>query len=347
MKLTFTPNQVFYEPQALDYPLGKNLVEYFREINIPVQTTTSHNRVTGITGKTPVELYQKAKKTLVIGVRRSKTFQTCKPSAHYQLPLVTSCPGMCEYCYLATTLGPKPYVRIYVNVDEILELTQDIIKTRSPEITVFEGAATSDPLPVERYSGSLKKTINFFGEQPQGRFRFVTKFTEVESLLDANHHGHTRFRFSLNCEEIIKKFEHGTPSARERILAARKVLQAGYPLGFIIAPLFKFENWQDEYTKLFILLEKLLTPTISENWSPKKLSLEFITHRFTTRAKSHILKVFPQTKLPLEESKRKYKFGQFGYGKYIYPPEEMKEFKAFFLQLTNKHLPGAGIEYFV
>ncbi len=345
--MTFTPHQVFYEPQALDYPLGRNLVDYFRQINIPVQATTSHNRVTGITGKTPVELYQKAKKTLVIGVRHSKTFQTCKPSAHYQLPLVTSCPGMCEYCYLATTLGPKPYVRIYVNIDEILALTQDIIKKRLPETTVFEGAATSDPLPVERYTGSLKKTINFFGEQPQGRFRFVTKFTEVESLLDANHHGHTRFRFSLNCEEIIKKFEHGTPSARERILAAKKVLQAGYPLGFIIAPLFKFENWQDEYTTLFILLQKLLTPTISENRSPEKLSLEFISHRFTTRAKSHILKVFPQTKLPLEESKRKYKYGQFGYGKYIYPPEEMKELKTFFFHLTDKYLPEARIEYFV
>ena len=345
--MTFTPHQVFYEPQALDYPLGRNLVDYFRQINIPVQATTSHNRVTGITGKTPVELYQKAKKTLVIGVRHSKTFQTCKPSAHYQLPLVTSCPGMCEYCYLATTLGPKPYVRIYVNIAEILELTQDIINKRLPEITVFEGAATSDPLPVEKYTGSLKKTINFFGKQPQGRFRFVTKFTEVENLLDANHHGHTRFRFSLNCEEIIKKFEHGTPSAKERILAAKKVGQAGYPLGFIIAPLFKFENWQEEYTKLFILLEKLLTPTISENWSPKKLSLEFITHRFTPRAKSHILKVFPQTKLPLEESKRKYKYGQFGYGKYIYPSEEMKELKTFLLQLTDKYLPTAEIKYFV
>jgi spore photoproduct lyase len=316
-------------------------------MKVPVKATTSHNRVTGITGKTATESYREAKRTLVIGVRRSKTFQTCKPSAHYQLTLTTSCPGMCEYCYLATTLGQKPYVRVYVNLGEILEIANELIKTRSPEITIFEGAATSDPLPSEKYTGSLKKTIDFFGKQPYGRFRFVTKFTDVESLLDAKHNGHTRFRFSLNCEDVIREYEHGTPSATERITAASKVLQAGYPLGFIIAPIFKLEDWKDQYTRLFILLEEQLSQNSSLNWSPENLTFEFITHRFTTRAKSTILKVFPQTKLQMEEHNRKYKFGQFGYGKYVYQPDEMDELKSFFLKLTHKHFTGAGIEYFV
>ncbi|HZW83831.1 MAG TPA: spore photoproduct lyase [Candidatus Deferrimicrobium sp.] len=344
---SFKPSQVFFEPQALDYQLGRDLVDHFRQIEVPIKATTSHNRLTGIAGNTASESYFEAKRTLVIGVRRGKIFQTCKPSAHYQLPLATSCPGMCEYCYLATTLGQKPYVRVYVNVDEILEIAQDMIKLRSPEITIFEGAATSDPLPVERYTGNLKKTIQFFGEQPYGRFRFVTKFTEVESLLDAKHNGHTRFRFSLNCEEVIRNYEHGTPSAKERIVAASEVLKAGYPLGFIIAPLFRFENWEDQYTKLFILLAEHLTQNSPVNWSSEQLSFEFITHRFTPKAKSNILKVFPQNKLPMDEAIRKYKFGQFGYGKYVYRPEEMDELKAFFLRLTANYFPGAGIEYFI
>lgn len=344
---TFIPSQVFYEPQALDYPLGRDLTKYFQEIKIPLKATTSHNRVTGITGNTAAEAYRKAKNTLVIGVRRSKTFQTCKPSAHYQLPLVTSCPGKCEYCYLATTLGPKPYLRVYVNVDEILEMAREIIRKRLPEITVFEGAATSDPLPVEKYTGSLRKTINFFGKSEHGRFRFVTKFTEVDSLLDAQDNGHTRFRFSLNCEEVIRNYEHGTPSVSERILAARKVLEAGYPLGFIIAPIFRFESWQDQYAGLFNFMAEQLTGDSSLDWSPEKLSFEFITHRFTAKAKSNILKIFPQTGLPMAEDSRKYKFGQFGYGKYIYQQTEIEELKDFFLNLTNEYFPGAGIEYFI
>ncbi|HEX3015624.1 MAG TPA: spore photoproduct lyase, partial [Desulfobacteria bacterium] len=158
---------------------------------------------------------------------------------------------------------------------------------------------------------------------------------------------HTRFRFSLNCEEVIRNFEHGTPSAKERLAAAGKVLQAGYPLGFIIAPLFRFENWEDQYTELFISLSERLRQNHPDKWSATQLSFEFITHRFTTRAKSNILKVFPHTSLPMDETSRKYKFGQFGYGKYVYQPEEMAEFKSLLLHLVDNYFPGAGIEYFV
>lgn len=345
--IDFIPKQVFYEPDALNYPLGEKLISYFKRANVPTKPTTSHNRVVGIVGDTPQEAYGIAKHTLVIGVRRGKTFQTCRPSAHYQLPLATSCPGMCEYCYLSTTLGPKPYLRIYVNIEEILDITKKIIASRVPEITIFEGAATSDPVPVEKYTGNLKKTIEFFGQEPLGLFRFVTKFTDIDSLLNAEHNNHTRFRFSLNCQHIIRHFEHKTPPLLDRVIAASKMLKAGYPIGFIIAPIFIFENWQTEYTELFILLEKYLYENVLSNWSPKNLTFEFISHRYTLRAKSNILNVFPKSKLSMDERERKFKYGQFGYGKYIYNPNEINELREFFLNNTGKFFPEAKIEYFI
>ncbi len=66
------------------------------------------------------------------------------------------------------------------------------------------------------------------------------------------------------------------------------------------------------------------------NWSPKDLTFEFISHRYTLRAKSNILNVFPNSKLPMNEEDRKFKYGQFGYGKYIYSPEEINELREFF-----------------
>lgn len=347
MSLEFRPTRVFYEPSALNYPLGKSLVDLFRNLGIAVSPTTSHNRITGIPGNTAAAQYREAKRTLVIGVRRSEKFQTCKPSAHYQLPLVTSCPGMCEYCYLATTLGKKPYVRIYVNLEEILAIAASLIQERLPEITQFEGAATSDPVPVERYSGALKQAIEFFGRQQNGRFRFVTKYTDIESLLEAKHEGHTRFRFSLNCSEIVKKYEHGTPSPEERIIASGKVLQAGYPLGFIIAPIFRFAGWQEEYRRLMERTAQELAKRAPSGWSAAQLSLEFISHRFTSRAKTNILGVFPNSTLPMQENERKFKYGQFGYGKYIYQPDEMQEMKEFFLGQAKTYFPLAQVEYFV
>ncbi len=338
----FVPQRAFFEPHAMDYPLGQKIYEQLTNMNVPIHITGSHNRVTGIPGKTSHEAFREAKRTLVVGIRKSADFAGCKPSAHYQLPLNTSCPGMCEYCYLATTLGKKPYVRVYVNIDEILERASRYIQGAAPKITVFEGAATSDPVPTEYLTGLLKTTIEFFGSQPYGRFRFVTKFTEVDSLLTANHNRHTRFRFSLNADEMIRRFEHNTPPMEERVTAAGKVAGAGFPLGFIIAPIFLFPGWKDEYEKLFSSLDKQLPGDARSD-----LTFEFITHRFTKRAKANILDLFPKTLLPLNEDERQFKFGQFGYGKYIYGKESMLEIKEFMTKQITDYFPLARTEYFV
>jgi spore photoproduct lyase len=48
--MPFEPDLVFFEPGALDYPLGKELMEKFKAKGTPIKMTTSHNRVTGIPG---------------------------------------------------------------------------------------------------------------------------------------------------------------------------------------------------------------------------------------------------------------------------------------------------------
>lgn len=340
---SFIPKSVLIEEAALAYPLGAELHRRFQLDHIPVEIIGSHNRVRGLPGLTPQQAFAEAKRTLVVGVRKTTEFETCKPSANYQLPLATSCPGMCEYCYLQTTLGKRPYLRVYVNTDEILARTARYIAERRPDVTTFEGAATSDPIPTETYTGSLAKTIEFFAGQEFGRFRFVTKFTDVGSLLQVQHGGHTRFRVSLNSASVIRKYEHQTPSMEERVEAAGKVASVGYPLGFIIAPIFYYDGWKEEYALLVESLARALGPAAQGD-----LTFELITHRFTARAKRNILDLYPESALPMdEEDNRRFKYGQFGYGKYIYAPDRMAEVRGFFQGLLAEVFPGAKIEYLV
>ena len=340
--MTLGLKRVIFEPQALNYPLGRKLYERFHEESVEVLMTPSHNRVTCIPGKTARESFLEAKRTLVVGVRRSRDLQTCRPSAHYQLPLVTSCPARCEYCYLFTHFGRKPYQRIYVNVAEILDLAQDYINRRNPGVTIFEAAATSDPLPVEKYTGSLAAAIEFMGSQPLGRLRVVTKFTDVDGLLNLDHRGHTRFRFSINAENIIKRFEHGTPPLEQRLAAALKMARAGYLIGFLIAPIFYVDGWQQQYRHLLqVVARQPLLTGLSD------LTLELITHRFTKRAKTSIETLFPNTKLPLDEGERIFRYGQFGYGKYVYPVEVRTAMETFFKEMIASYLPKAKVEYFI
>jgi spore photoproduct lyase len=324
----FIPQRVIFETGSLEYELGRKLYEHFNKTDIEINQCSLNRVKSCISGEDPGTFYKHGKRTLVVGVKKSLVFQSCKPSAHFQLPLVSGCIGQCEYCYLNTQLGDKPFIRIYVNIDDILTQADKYIRDRLPEDTIFEGAATSDPVPVEPYTEALKKSIDFFAHQKNARFRFVTKYADIDGLLGLEHNNHTEVRFSLNTRKIINAYEHKTASAEKRIEASAKISGSGYPIGFIIAPVFIYDGWKEDYKELLVSLRDALSDS-----SVSQVAFEVITHRYTERAKNRILEIFPETSLDMDNEARQFKYGQFGYGKYVYPKESMSEVKEFF---TNK-----------
>ena len=76
------------------------------------------------------------------------------------------------------------------------------------------------------------------------------------------------------------------------------------------------------------------------------ITFEFIQHRFTKPAKRVIEKNYPKMKLELDEEKRRYKWGKYGIGKYIYQKDEEDMIKELLYGYANKYFPNAKIEYF-
>ena len=334
----FIPRVVYIQKSALEYPLGSKLLEEFNSRGIEV--SLYEKRIPVARGQAFRDCFLRAKRTMVALVWTRREFQTCKPSAHYQLPMTSGCPGHCQYCYLNTNLGKNPFVKVYVNIDEILRRAEEYVNQRKPEITVFEGSATSDPVAVEAWTGSLEKTIKFIATLDNARFRFATKYTSIQNLLDTEHNNKTEVRFSINSSYVVEKFEAGTPPLESRLKAAQEISEAGYPIGFLIGPIIHFAGWQKEYTHLL----KLARAHIPEGIP---VSFELITHRFTKRAQNIIEQVYPDTEVPFDEKERRFKYGQFGYGKYIYKKELMEEMEKFFRTTINTLFPEGKILYSV
>jgi len=339
----FIPKRIIFEKGSLEYDMGKDILSKFKDkTDIEIINLTSNKLKQHIPGDELFSQYREGKKTLVVGTKKSLKFQSCKPSAHYQLPLVSGCMGQCEYCYLNTNLGDKPFVKVHVNIDDILNQAQKYIDERLPEISIFEGAATSDPIPVEPYTHSLEKSITFFGSRKNTRFRFVTKYNDIDSLLKLEHNGHTEIRFSINTSSVINQYEHITASRDQRIEASIKVAKAGYPMGFLIAPVFVYPNWKDEYHDLLLELKNKLPNDLKF-----PVTFEIISHRYTTIAKNRILNIFPESELPMEDEDRKFKYGQFGYGKYVYQKENLDEIKQFFKKDIEELFSNKEIKYII
>lgn len=339
----FIPKRIIFEKGSLDYEIGKNIYNRFKNNEDVEIIKLQANRIKqNIPGDDLYNFYREGKKTLVVGAKKGLKFQSCKPSAHYQLPLISGCIGQCEYCYLNTNLGDKPYIKVNANIEDILYQAEKYINERLPEITIFEGSATSDPVPIEPYTESLKKTIEFFGQSNSGRFRFVTKYNDIDGLLDINHNENTEARFTINTAKVIKDYEGRTASIEKRVEASMKLAKAGYPIGFIIAPIFLYDNWKEDYKDLLIYLHNKLPNDLKH-----PITFEVISHRYTTRAKNIILEAFPDTKLPMDDEDRTFKYGQFGYGKYVYTKEQLQDIKQFFTSEIEEIFKNTVIKYII
>lgn len=338
----FMPEQVFFEPSSLNYPLGRKLYRIFSESGIKIIQTPQRSFSRHIAGYTGKEKYAHSKRTLAVTTKKDTSLDICKPSADFQFELMANCPGSCEYCYLQTTQGQKPFLRVFVNLEEIFDTIRHHISKEEGEITSFEVASMGDPLSLEHLTGSLAETVEFFGTLENARLRVVTKYSNVDTLSGIRHNGHTRFRFSINARYVIDNFEHNTAGFEERLDAASRIISAGYPTGFIIAPIMIYEGWREQYAELF---EKLKS-SVGNLKSAEPISFELIQYRFTAVSKKLILERFPNTGLDLDESTRALKWGRFGRYKYVYPKEVSSEMKSFITELINNSFPGSRTEYF-
>ncbi|MCB2292325.1 spore photoproduct lyase [Clostridium algoriphilum] len=335
MKL-FIPDVAYIDPKILKYESAKKVIRYLEKLNVPIV----NSKKVIIDSGSPEKNYAIAKKTVLFTTNGQKKLVSCKPSADYQFSLSSSCPANCEYCYLQTTQGEKPFMKIFLNIEEILEVIKGYIDDNNPNITAFECASITDPIALEHLSGNLKRCIEFFGESSKGRLRLVTKFDDVNQFLKLKHNKHTKFRFTINTRYVINNFEHNTSDFHERIGAVRKIATVGYPIGFLIAPIMIYNNWKEEYKELIDQLKIAL-----EGYN-EEISFELIQHRFTKAAKELIIQRFKNTKLDLNEDMRLLKWGPYGKFKYVYKKTESEEIKNYISELINNNFENAIIDYF-
>ena len=345
------PRRVMITPEALALPFGQQMLERAEQYGAEVIKLKA-NRLTGLTGEDARRAYAEAKTTLAIVVSPpgQRKLQPIPPSADWQFHIAQGCPAHCQYCYLAGSLSGPPVTRAFANLHEILDGLYEYggkgqITSKSPsrasEGTTFEASCYTDPLGIEHLTGGLAESIRFFGAwDAPVQLRWTTKFDAVDNLLNLDHHGRTRVRFSLNAASVSRDFEGGTASVTHRLQALRKMALAGYPVGLTIAPIMPVAEWRNEYSNLIRDVADAIAGLASVD-----LTVELITHRFTPGSKEVLIGWYPKTTLDLREEARAQKRTKFGGFKYVYPKDSMAEMRLFFQETIGNYLPNARILY--
>jgi spore photoproduct lyase len=246
------PKRVLVTRSARNWDHAQRICQRASDRGIPI-VELANDRVVWPAPDDPRQAYADAKATLAIVVAppSKMKLQPIAPSADWRIDLASGCPAHCSYCYLAGSLKGPPITRVYANLDEILGVVPDYLGTgtitsrsrdRVHEGTTFEASCYTDPLAIERLTGSLSCAIaRFGGIEAPAQLRFTTKFADVDPLLGLDHRGRTRMRASINPPGFAR-FEGGTAPVAARLRALRRMADAGYPVGLTIAPIIAAEG---------------------------------------------------------------------------------------------------------
>lgn len=309
--------EIYYEPEIMEYPLGKKLKEQFSELPwIPIE---SHNRIPMMQEKSNSE-FGKMKQYVIIGIRKTHKYSENHKVSDFLVPYTSSgCTAMCLYCYLVCNYNKCSYLRLFVNREEMLDrLIRNSWKYDSPK--TFEIGSNSDLVLENTITGNLEWTISEFAERGRGSITFPTKFHMVDPLLELDHKGKVIFRMSVNPQPIIGRIEIGTSSLEKRIEAVNRMCEAGYPCGLLIAPVILMEGWREMYEELLHVLAEKLSDRMKQQMF---LEIILMTYSYVHRAiNSEAFPTAPELYDPQKMTGR-------GRGRYCYRPEERAEAERF------------------
>ncbi|MCD6453326.1 MAG: hypothetical protein J7K77_03465, partial [Dehalococcoidales bacterium] len=179
-----------------------------------------------------------------------------------ELKWAYGCPFDCAWCYLKGTFRflpakTKPVIKDYKKIE--LHTRRFLDEVTTPEI--LNTGEIADSLMGEGLSQPFSKfIIPMFEEQNRHKVLFVTKSDNIKHLLEIKPHNQVIVSFSLNADEIAKRWERGAPPVDRRIEAGRKLTQAGYEVRIRIDPIVPVLDWNIQYVNLINQIFTSFTP---------------------------------------------------------------------------------------
>jgi len=326
-------DRIYYEPDTLNYPLGKALYEKYK--NLEWIEIESHNHIPELAAAENSE-FARLKRHLVIGTRKTHKYVENHKVSDWLVPYTSSgCRAMCLYCYLVCNYNKCAYLRLFVNREEMMDRLLSRDKT-APSAETFEIGSNSDLIMENIITDNLPWTIERFAREGRGHITFPTKFDMVEPLLSLNHSGKTIFRMSVNPVEIIRRVELGTSSLDGRIRALNEMTEAGYPTGLLIAPVILLPDWKRMYSSLIEQLSDELSEKVKKNGFIEIILMtsSFVQNAINTEAFPNAVKIHDKELMT----------GR-GRGKYCYREEYRSEAEDFLKQKLSDNLKTMNILY--
>ncbi|WP_307093282.1 spore photoproduct lyase family protein [Arthrobacter sp. B2I5] len=276
--------RIYAQPAALELPRGQEIVARWPDADVVL--VENHWNIPDVHGdEANVPRWSRIKtEALVLGVKKSLFFKPNGRSADFIAPSTANgCAMACAYCYVPRHKGYSNPVTVFANIAQIAgaverHAARQGIKLEpnqcDPELWVYDIGENSDCSVDALISDNVEDLVTLFRELPNAKLSFATKFVNP-AMLEWNHGGHTRIRFSLMPADLAKSVDVRTSPVAERMAAINDFVAAGYQVHVNFSPVIVTDTWLADWEQLLRQLDATLTPAAKAQLAAEVI---FLTH---------------------------------------------------------------------
>jgi spore photoproduct lyase len=176
----------------------------------------------------------------------------------WELVVAAGCPYECAYCFLQATpsyvYGHYPLKgAIFSNCEQMLDEVRRWLSHPVPRMLLVgelqDGLAFEGAYKQATGRSITEMLVPLFAAQKGHRLIFLTKSIAVRYLLAMEPTDRVVLSWSINADEVARRWEVGAPLPSRRLEAARKVKEAGWPVRVRLDPMIPVVGWQNAYER--------------------------------------------------------------------------------------------------
>ena len=153
---------------------------------------------------------------------------------------IMNCVYNCEYCYLRGML-PSANIVVFVNQDDCFRAVARVL----PAFICV--SYDTDMLALEYLTGFTHNWLVFCREHPDAEIEIRTKSAAFARIADIQPLPNVTLAWTLSPDEVITRFEKGTPPLASRLSNIRDALDKGWRVRVCVDPVVKFNGWRESY----------------------------------------------------------------------------------------------------
>lgn len=207
-----------------------------------------------------------AKRFLAVARQRGEVLKPFPKIKHainlgdYVFNPVSNCHLECTYCILQSYLKNNPIITLFADWDHYRQAIHEAVRAEPAKTFRLGTGELSDSLALDAMTGLSEEWVPFFSGLSNAYLELKTKSDCIDRLPHLDHGGHTVVSWSLAPESVVAREELKCASLQERLQAAQRVQDAGYPVGLHLDPLIHFDGWEDAYEGLVSQVARTLSP---------------------------------------------------------------------------------------